>query len=183
MTKPFETLEPKLDSVLGEFVEQVWEGAMDSATLELCRVRMAMLLGSEVDAALRTPQANDSGAGGKGANGNGAGGADGRGTDADGADDKRANGSGADSHGAQLEAKLAALSEWPTSPLFSDADRAALDFCEKYAIDPHTITDEDCVEMNRWFSEPELTNLTFALAVFESLIRSRVALAQLGLRD
>ena len=160
MTKPFETLEPKLDSVLGEFVEHVWEGAMDSATLELCRVRMAMLLGSEVDAALRTPQANGSGAGGKGA-----------------------DGSGADSQGAQLEAKLAALSAWPTSSLFSDADRAALDFCEKYAIDPHTITDEDCVEMNRWFSEPELTNLTFALAVFESLIRSRVALAQLGLRD
>lgn len=145
-TGPFERLEPKLDSVLGEFVGQVWEGAMDSATLEMCRVRMAMLLGSEEDAAFRSPQAVGGGAG-----------------------------------AAELEAKLIALSEWPTSPLFSEADRAALDFCEKYVIDPYAITDEDCVEMNRCFSEPELTNLTFALAAFEGLIRSRVALAQVAL--
>ena len=149
MAKPFEKLEPKLDSALGEFVGQVWEGAMDSATLEMCRVRMAMLLGSEEDAAFRSPQAVGRG-GGAGET-------------------------------AELEAKLLALSEWPTSPLFSEADRAALDFCEKYVIDPYVITDEDCVEMNRCFSEPELTNLTFALAAFESLIRSRVALAQVAL--
>ena len=146
-TGPFEKLEPKLDSVLGEFVEQVWEGAMDSATLEMCRVRMAMLLGSEEDAAFRSPQAVSGGA----------------------------------EETAELEAKLLALSEWPTSPLFTEADRAALDFCEKYVIDPYAITDEDCVEMNRCFSEPELTNLTFALAAFEGLIRSRVALAQVAL--
>lgn len=144
-TGPFETLEPKLDSVLGEFVGQVWEGAMDSATLEMCRVRMAMLLGSEEDAAFRSPQAVSGGAG-----------------------------------TGELEAKLLALAEWPTSPLFSEADRAALDFCEKYVIDPYAITDEDCAEMNSCFSEPELTNLTFALAAFESLIRSRVALAQVA---
>ena len=149
MAKPFERLEPKLDSVLGEFVGQVWEGAMDSATLEMCRVRMAMLLGSEEDAAFRSPQA--------------------------------VGGGGGAGETAELEAKLLALSEWPTSPLFSEADRAALDFCEKYVIDPYAITDEDCVEMNRCFSEPELTNLTFALAAFEGLIRSRVALAQVAL--
>ena len=145
MTKPFENLEPKLDSVLDEFAGEIWEGAMDTGTLEMCRVRMAMLLGSQEDTAFRSPQA--------------------------------AGGGAADA--AELEAKLLALSEWPTSPLFSEADRAALDFCEKYVIDPYAITDEDCVEINRWFSEPELTNLTFALAVFESFIRSRVALAQL----
>lgn len=146
-TGPFEKLDPKLDSALGEFVGQVWEGAMDSATLEMCRVRMAMLLGSEEDAAFRSPQA--AGGGAEGA--------------------------------AELETKLLALSEWPTSPLFTEADRAALDFCEKYVIDPYAITDEDCAEMNRCFSEPELTNLTFALAAFEGLIRSRVALAQVAL--
>lgn len=146
MTKPFEKLEPKLDSVLDEFAGEIWEGAMSAATLELCRVRMAMLLGSQEDAAFRSPQAFDGRAG----------------------------------ETAELETKLLALSEWPTSPLFTEADRAALDFCEKYVIDPYAITDEDCVEINRWFSEPELTNLTFALAVFESFIRSRVALAQLA---
>lgn len=146
MTKPFEKLEPKLDSVLDEFAGEIWEGAMSAATLEMCRVRMAMLLGSQEDAAFRSSQA----AGGEA---------------------KKT---------AELETKLLALSEWPTSPLFTEADRAALDFCEKYVIDPYAITDEDCVEINRWFSEPELTNLTFALAVFESFIRSRVALAQLA---
>lgn len=146
MTKPFEKLEPKLDSVLDEFAGEIWEGAMSAATLEMCRVRTAMLLGSQEDAAFRSPQA----AGGEA---------------------KKT---------AELETKLLALSEWPTSPLFTEADRAALDFCEKYVIDPYAITDEDCVEINRWFSEPELTNLTFALAVFESFIRSRVALAQLA---
>ena len=151
-TGPFEKLEPKLDSVLDEFVGQVWEGAMDSATLEMCRVRMAMLLGSEEDAAFRSPQAVGGGVAIEGKAG-----------------------------AAELEAKLLALSEWPTSPLFTEADRAALDFCEKYVIDPYAITDEDCVEMNRCFSEPELTNLTFALAAFEGLIRSRVALAQVAL--
>lgn len=151
-TGPFEKLEPKLDSVLDEFVGQVWEGAMDSATLEMCRVRMAMLLGSEEDAAFRSPQAAGGGA----------------------AIEWKAG-------AAELEAKLLALSEWPTSPLFTEADRAALDFCEKYVIDPYAITDEDCVEMNRCFSEPELTNLTFALAAFEGLIRSRVALARVAL--
>ena len=146
MTKPFEKLEPKLDSVLDEFAGEIWEGAMSAATLEMCRVRMAMLLGSQEDAAFRSPQAVGGGA----------------------------------PETAELETKLLALSEWPTSPLFTEADRAALDFCEKYVIDPYAITDEDCVEINRWFSEPELTNLTFALAVFESFIRSRVALAQLA---
>lgn len=145
MTKPFEKLEPKLDSVLDEFAAEIWEGAMDTATLEMCRVRMAMLLGSPDDTAFRSPQAAARGA----------------------------------ADAAELEAKLLALSEWPTSPLFTEADRAALDFCEKYVIDPYIITDEDCVEINRCFSEPELTNLTFALAVFESFIRSRVALAQI----
>ena len=173
MTKPFEKLEPKLDSVLDEFAGEIWEGAMSAATLEMCRVRMAMLLGSQEDAAFRSPQA--AGGGAK------ASGGDGMPEDAAGranAGDAGANAAAGDI--AELETKLLALSEWPTSPLFTEADRAALDFCEKYVIDPYAITDEDCVEINRWFSEPELTNLTFALAVFESFIRSRVALAQLA---
>lgn len=167
-TGPFEKLEPKLDSVLDEFVGQVWEGAMDSATLEMCRVRMAMLLGSEEDAAFRSPQAAGGGASGEAESERQA-------------RDQGQAGTEGKAGAAELEAKLLALSEWPTSPLFTEADRAALDFCEKYVIDPYAITDEDCVEMNRCFSEPELTNLTFALAAFEGLIRSRVALAQVAL--
>lgn len=80
-----------------------------------------------------------------------------------------------------LEKKILSIPMWPTSELFSKAERAALAFTEKYVQDAHSITDEDCQELNSHFSPPAVVNLTIALATFEAVIRSRVALARIGL--
>ncbi len=77
------------------------------------------------------------------------------------------------------EKKILSLPMWPTSELFSDGERAALAFTEKYVADAHSITDEDCQELNRHYSPEAVVNLTLALATFEAVIRSRVVLAQL----
>ncbi len=55
-------------------------------------------------------------------------------------------------------------------------ERAVLAFTEQYVLDAHGVTDELCAELNACLSPPELAALTTAIATFEALARSRVAL-------
>ena len=57
-----------------------------------------------------------------------------------------------------------------------DREKIALAFTEQYVLDAHGVTDEMCAEMNAHLSPPELAALTTAIATFEALARSRVAL-------
>lgn len=115
--------------------EHLWrQGGIDPAILELCRLRMAQLIGSTGELSVRHDVAD---------------------VPAD---------------------QLDQLRQWPTSPAFGARERAALGFAEKYVIDAHSITDDDCAELNRHFSPPELTTFTTGLAVFEAMARFRVAL-------
>jgi len=66
-----------------------------------------------------------------------------------------------------------ALPSWPTSPMFSDAQRAALGFAEQYTLDAHGVTDEQAADLHRFFSSTQLTTLTMAIAVFDALARMR----------
>ena len=74
------------------------------------------------------------------------------------------------------EEKVAALRNWPTSPLFSEAERAVLSFAEVYLMDPHAVDDEQCARLNACFSGHELAGLSIALAIFDAITRFRLAL-------
>jgi alkylhydroperoxidase family enzyme len=76
--------------------------------------------------------------------------------------------------------KLAALPAWPTDPRFDDRERAALAFTEQFVIDPSGVTDSDAAEWRTVLSDPELVALTTAVAVFDALARTQVALEQVA---
>lgn len=72
--------------------------------------------------------------------------------------------------------KVAALRSWPTSPLFSETDRAALNFAEKYVMDASSVDDADCAALRAHLSDPEVTTLVIAVAMADAMARFRVAL-------
>ena len=57
------------------------------------------------------------------------------------------------------EEKLQAVWDFETSPLFSDAERAALRLARDSAIVPNAITDDHFVELRRHFSEDEIVDI------------------------
>jgi alkylhydroperoxidase family enzyme len=57
-----------------------------------------------------------------------------------------------------------------------DRERAALAFAEQYVLDPNGVTDAQAVELNGLFTEPELTALTFSVAVYDAMARVRLVL-------
>jgi len=58
----------------------------------------------------------------------------------------------------------------------SPPQRAALGFAEQYVLDPGGITDEQAAQLNTLFSEPELTALTFCVAVYDAIGRATLVL-------
>ena len=74
------------------------------------------------------------------------------------------------------EAKIAALAQWPSSPLYTARERMVLAFCESYVIDAHSVTDALCARLNEQFSPAELSALTIAIALFDAMARFRTAL-------
>lgn len=73
-------------------------------------------------------------------------------------------------------AQVAALRQWPTAPEFSEAERALLDFCEHYAIDPQSVTDAQAARLHEHFDEPTLAALTTGIAFFDAVVRVANAL-------
>jgi hypothetical protein len=65
----------------------------------------------------------------------------------------------------------ARLRRWPTDPRFSDAERAVLDFCEQYAIDAGSVTDDQAARLHEHFDEPALAALTTGIAFFDAVVR------------
>ncbi len=115
-------------------LDEIWRGALDPVTVELCRLRIAQLLASPNDVMRRSPEA-----------------------DID-------------------EELVAALARWSTDPAFDARRRAALRFTEAYVVDARSITDDDRRVVLDALSEPEAVALTTALATFEALTRTRLAL-------
>jgi alkylhydroperoxidase family enzyme len=131
-------LTPAVHQRYGDLEREIWDGERVSPVLlELCRLRIAHLVGDAGALERRTPQAAAAG------------------LDA---------------------AKVAELAQWPTSPRFDAAERACLSFAESYVIDAHSVTDEQCADLNRHLSAEELAALTTAIAVFDAMSRFRVAL-------
>jgi alkylhydroperoxidase family enzyme len=73
------------------------------------------------------------------------------------------------------EDKIAALSSYFTSPLFSDRQRACIAFAELFAIQSSAITDEDCARVQEHLSPKEFVLLTKALGKVDQLQRCCVA--------
>jgi alkylhydroperoxidase family enzyme len=60
----------------------------------------------------------------------------------------------------------------------SDRERAALGFAEQYVLDPSGITDDHAAALHDVLSEPELTALTFCVAVYDALGRIELVLGE-----
>ncbi len=67
--------------------------------------------------------------------------------------------------------KLAAIWEYQTSPLFSDAERAALDFAFAAAQQPNTVNDSDFDAMRMHWSEEQIVEIAAVIALFGFLNR------------
>jgi hypothetical protein len=64
-----------------------------------------------------------------------------------------------------------ALSDWPASPAFSDADRACLAVAEVHAMDAAAITDAQAEAVKAYYGDVGYVALVQALGVFDAMIR------------
>jgi uncharacterized peroxidase-related enzyme len=69
------------------------------------------------------------------------------------------------------ERRLAAVWEYRTSPLFSEAERVALDFALAAASVPNDVTDAMFTEMRRHWSENQIVEIAAVVAYFGFLNR------------
>ncbi len=73
--------------------------------------------------------------------------------------------------------KLAAVWDYQTSPLYSAAERAALDFAVAAAQVPNAVTDDMFVALRRHWSEDEIVEIVGVIALFGFLNRWNDTLA------
>jgi alkylhydroperoxidase family enzyme len=64
------------------------------------------------------------------------------------------------------EEKLDKVWEYQTSPLYTDAERVALDFAIAAASQPNAVTDELFERLKRHWSEGEIVEITALIAYF-----------------
>ena len=69
------------------------------------------------------------------------------------------------------EAKLAAVWEYRTSPLYPEAERVALDFALAAAAVPNDVTDEMFDELKKHWTEGQIVEIVAVIAVFGFLNR------------
>jgi alkylhydroperoxidase family enzyme len=74
------------------------------------------------------------------------------------------------------EAKIRAVEHAATSPLFDDAERAALAYAEAMTITGQPVTDELFARVRAHFSEPQVVELTAAVALENFRSKFNVAL-------
>ena len=67
--------------------------------------------------------------------------------------------------------KLAAVWEYETSPLYSNAERAVLDFAVAAASVPNAVTDEMFAELRKHWTEGQIVEIVFVIAQFGFLNR------------
>jgi alkylhydroperoxidase family enzyme len=74
------------------------------------------------------------------------------------------------------EEKFLAVSQYSSSPLFNDHERACLELAELFIMDAHAISDEDFAKALAGCSPREMMTIMTAIALFESLDRIRLAM-------
>ena len=64
------------------------------------------------------------------------------------------------------EKKLAAVWEYQSSPLFTEAERVALDFAVAASVVPNAVTDESFASLRKHWSEEQIVELVATIAMF-----------------
>ena len=77
-----------------------------------------------------------------------------------------AHNAGASLRAGVKDAKLEALANYETSPLFSEAERVALDFAAAAASQPNAVSDELFEKMQRHWSDNQIVEITALVAFF-----------------
>jgi alkylhydroperoxidase family enzyme len=126
-----EALAPAGVGALTDLHSSFWH-LVDPVVLELCRLRIATLLGAEAEARLRSEWARAAGL---------------------------------------TEEKIAALPAWPTSALFSAAERACLALTEQFMLDVNGVTSDQTDGVLEHFSTQECYAFVNALWSFEQFQR------------
>jgi len=67
--------------------------------------------------------------------------------------------------------KLQTAFEFEISPLFSEAEKAALRFARDASFVPNEVTDQHFVELKRWYSNEQIVEMTGVIALFGWLNR------------
>ena len=75
------------------------------------------------------------------------------------------------------DAKIAAVWQYESSPLFNAAERAAMRVAQAAASVPNAVTDEDFVELRKHFAEEEIVEIVAIIAYFGWLNRWNDTLA------
>jgi len=74
-------------------------------------------------------------------------------------------------------AKIEAVYEFESSPLFTDAERSALRLAWHGALQPNAVTDNDMAEAKQHFSDREIVEIVSAIALYGFLNRLNSTLA------
>lgn len=111
--------------------DKIWDGRLDPALLEVCRLRIAVLHRCAPQLAVQR---------------------------------------------ADIGEKRDAIAQWPTSALFSDAERALLRFTEQYVIDAQGVSDADAAGVTAVLSGAEIAAFTVAIGAFDAICRFTLAL-------
>ena len=69
------------------------------------------------------------------------------------------------------EEKIEAAFEYETSPLFTDAERAALRVAQAAAAVPNSVTDEDFTELRKYYTDRQIVEIVGQISVFGFLNR------------
>jgi len=79
-------------------------------------------------------------------------------------------------HAGASEEKVRQVERAATSPLFADRERVALEYAEAMTVTGHKVSDELFARVRRHFSEPEVVELTAAVALENFRSKFNVAL-------
>ncbi len=60
--------------------------------------------------------------------------------------------------------KLNAIWDYETSPLFTDAERAAFDYARGASVVPNAVTDEIFARVKKYYSTPQIVEMTAVIA-------------------
>jgi alkylhydroperoxidase family enzyme len=75
------------------------------------------------------------------------------------------------------EEKIAALADYPTSPLFTERERVAVEFTEQWVIQSSSITDEDVQRLLAVLTAKEFIYFCKALSVMDQFARANAIFA------
>lgn len=62
-------------------------------------------------------------------------------------------------------ARLKDINNYATSPLYTDAERAAIAYADAVTTDPHSVTDEQVADLRRRFGDDGVIELTYQIGV------------------